>query len=137
MTEDNWNEPRLVLTEFMNEMNAWETKYYHLFKNEARAKHEANASIELSGIFERWCHPKSGSRNRLASLDCSDPPEYEPDGRTIAGVSATAPNIAFDVIQTTGLKSKFKFSLKKTKEGWKISKKEIFTYDGKWKNGGL
>lgn len=137
MSNERCNEARLVLIAFMNEMNAWEIKYNPLFSKDGYGPHEANATEELTNIFERWCHPKSGSRDRLAALNCSDPPAYEPEGRAIIGCEEVGTAVVCDVNQTAGLKSRFKFTLKKTREGWKVAKKECGTYDGKWKTGGF
>lgn len=137
MNDDNCNEAKVVLIEFMNAMNAWELKFYPLFRNEGRANHEDKAKEELTEIFERWCHPTSGSRDRLVAINCSEPPEYEIDGRTITACSEIGSVVVCDITQTTGLKSKFKFSLKKTKTGWKVAKKERGRYDGKWQTGGF
>jgi NTF2 fold immunity protein len=137
MSEDKCNEARLVLSEFMNAMNAWELKYYPLFRYDSREKHEAEAREELTAIFEHCCHPRSGSRNRLASIDCSDPPDYAAEGREIVGCAENGPAVVCDVTQTAGLKSNFRFTLKKTKDGWKVAKKEVLRYSGKWEAVGF
>ncbi|MBN3842250.1 NTF2 fold immunity protein [Burkholderia sp. Ac-20349] len=142
MIDEELKLARSALKEFMSEMNQWETRFYRAKQN-ALHEHLDTEAIDKAGrsnlieIINRWAFPDKANGGRLIDLGCTSPPSYDPDSYVEDGAEMEGGVATFTICQTTGLKNKFRFTLKCQDGEWKIKKKELLNFKDKWQRSVL
>jgi hypothetical protein len=126
-----------VLLSFMNEMNLWEVKYKKLYK-EDDVKYMIPAREDLRNIYLKWLTNKERKTGRLAGPSVGYPPEYDTATEVIDTVEKISINklvIYTDSEQIKGFNERFRYTLKRVNNEWRIGKKETFSdFKEKWVN---
>ncbi len=137
MNNDSVEEAKYVLLHFMEEMNAWEIKYYKLYSDDT-LKYMDAAVDDLRKIYAKWLTIKERKTGRSAGPGPSVgiPPEYDPNTEIVESTEESGKNkLLFYTQQTTGFKTKLRYTLIFTKNEWRIDKKEGYDhYKEKWVN---
>lgn len=142
MIDEELKLARSALKAFMSEMNQWETRFYRAKQN-ALLEHLDTEAIDkavrsnLIEIINRWAFPDKVNGGRLIDLGCTSPPSYDPDSYVEDGAEMEGGVATFTICQTTGLKNKFRFTLKCQDGEWKIKKKELLNFKDKWQRSVL
>lgn len=142
MADDELVQARNALKAFMSVMNQWETRFYRA-KQEALAANRNAALIDDDGrkdliaILDKWAFPDKANQGRLIDLGCTDPPTYDPESDVEESAELEDGAVVFTFRQTKGLQNKFRFTLKRQADGWKVKKKELLNYKDKWQRSVL
>jgi len=126
-----------VLLDFMKEMNVWEVKYKKLYK-EDDMKYMIPAREELRAIYSKRLTNKERKTGRLAGPNVGWPPEYDTATETIDTVEKISSDkiiIYTNSKQIQDFNERFRYTLKRVKNEWRIDKKETFSdFKEKWEN---
>ncbi|WP_373233279.1 NTF2 fold immunity protein [Cohnella sp.] len=127
---------------FMQKMNRWETEYYNLLSPVLEAGEETNDIDEkyknrLRNILDEFVADDPKNKQRLISMNCSQPPAYDPEMDAVMVESAGRSRMVISQQQRTGLKSTYRFTLVNTEHGIRIAKKERLNYKGRWERAGI
>jgi len=139
---DNLKEAaRTVLINFMNDMNRWESWAYQLYQpeNGGIEKNKEKAKEELEKIYSQYLTKKSRKTGRLAGPNVSSIPEYNINEEQIERYDTSEKErvLVYTRKHDHNIKDYFEYFryLIIYKNGQcLIDKKEILTYDEKWKN---
>jgi hypothetical protein len=118
-----------VLLNFMNEVNIWEVKYKKLYK-EDDMKYMIPAHEDLRNIYLKWLTNKERKTGRLAGPSVGYPPEYDTATEVIDAVEMVTNNkliIYTNSEQIKDFNERFRYTLNRVRNEWRIDKKETFS----------
>ncbi|MGN8262014.1 NTF2 fold immunity protein [Pseudomonas sp. SMSB3] len=131
-----------ALVEFMGEMNAWEIEFFYKRKqalgkgiDDPRLKEEYRQKLEL--ILKGYVIEDKFNYGRLIDLGCAKPATYDPDVDEIDILGGDEKSLVLHVQQVrgAGITSKIYMVMKEGK--WKVKKKEILSFDERWRRAPL
>lgn len=128
-----------VLWSFLQEMYDWEIRLL------AKKKESDNLYFEqkkqeiresLIQIYDRHLTLKERKNGRIASLDFGIPLTYDPQVEKVIStqiITGKNKKIIFEVSYKTFMEFKRRYTMIETKAGWKLDKREDFSYlKSKW-----
>jgi hypothetical protein len=132
-----------VLTAFAAAMAEWERDCLaqerhlpveRLDRNEVHERHEAQRAT-CQAIFDRHCNNRPRPYSRPESPQFRDPPEYAAEQFCIERAEFDKSR-RIHAYTTDGPHGRFRFTLVKKKDGWRVDQREV--WDGKtWSSTGL
>jgi hypothetical protein len=132
----NVSEPCEVLKKFLGEMNLWERNFFEkkmelIDGGQSTAECNQNYTKLLEQILETYTVKDAKSWARLEAPGCGDPVMYDPVRDRLHEPTIQGDTVFIMVDQTVGLESRFRFSLIRENDRWKIKKKDTFR-SGRW-----
>lgn len=141
MTSSETSQPLMTLSNFFNEMNAWETNYYPEIismlesgtpQHEVLIRKEA-ARNQLSLIYEKYGIAGAKNRGRIESLQAGEPPAYENSPKVIETLEENDSAAIYLVDKPTTPQGIYKYTLKNKKGDWTLAKREFLDYEDRWR----
>lgn len=131
-----------ILLEFMKEMNAWENAFFDKRKqvlskglDDPELKNEYAKKLE--GVLNKYVAKDKANYGRLIDLGCTKPATYDSDADEIEVLEEGDASLTVQLKQVKGAETVSRIYLVHKKDGWKIKKKEILTFDEKWRRAPL
>lgn len=133
--DDRANAAIEVFRKFSSEMKAWNDKYYPLMSENA-VQHKDDAVAELTPIFDKYVWSDAVRRDeRLNAPSTSQPSEYDTNTDTIVDTKFANKKVLIEVQAETGFRNKFRYTVTKNDETWKIKRKDVFRpLNDQWKS---
>lgn len=130
------SEPYEVLKEFLREMNAWEREFFErkmklIEAGQSTAECNQNYAKLLKPILVKYSIQDAKSWARLEAPGCGDPAMYDTARDKLHEPTIKCDAVSVIVDQAVGLEARFRFSLVRQDDCWKIKKKDTFR-SGKW-----
>lgn len=127
---------------FIDEMNAWEVDFFDKRKknlsegvDDPSLKNEYAKKLE--GILDKYAVKDKSNYGRLIDLGCSKPATYDSHTDEIQVLEAQDTTFTIQVQQVGGAETISRIYMVHKKDGWRIKKKEILTFDEKWRRAPL
>jgi hypothetical protein len=125
------SEPYEVLKIFLGEMNVWERNFFErknklINAGQSTAECNQNYAKLLEPILEKYSIKDAKSWARLEAPRCGDPAMYDPARDKVHEPTVKGDAVFIIVDQAVGLEARFRFSLTKQDDRWKIKKKDTF-----------
>lgn len=138
MSSENCSENVLeTLLAFMKEMNAWENDFFDKRKqvlsnglDDPELKNKFAKKLE--GVLNKYVAKDKTNYGRLVDLGCAKPATYDSDADEIEVLEEGDASLTVQLKQVKGAETVSRIYLVHKKDGWKIKKKEILTFDEKW-----
>ncbi|MNM93927.1 Immunity protein RhsIA [compost metagenome] len=135
------NVPEILLA-FMKEMNAWENDFFDrrkqiLSKGLDDSKLKNEYAKRLGGVLNKYVVKDKANYGRLIDLGCTKPATYDSDTDEIKVLEKGDVSLTVQMQQVRGAETVSRIYLVHKKDGWKIKKKEILTFDEKWRRAPL
>ncbi|MFK3820121.1 NTF2 fold immunity protein [Pseudomonas sp. NPDC089407] len=131
-----------ALIAFMEQMNVWEVEFFEKRKqslsegiDEPALKDEYAQKLEF--ILSKYAMKDKSNCGRLIDLGCTKPATYDPNTDEIQVVESDGSSLTVQVQQVKGAETVSRIYMVYKKDEWKIKKKEIMTFDGKWRRAPL
>ncbi|RZI59611.1 MAG: hypothetical protein EOP14_04125 [Pseudomonas sp.] len=133
--DDKMDEATEIFSSFSVQMKCWNDKFYLPMKESAVAVSK-QAVAELAPIFGQYVWPDAvRSEERLNNPSTSQPSDYDPDIDTIENREISKSKILLHVQKNTGFRNKFRYTIVKRKNEWKLLRRDVFNdLSGKWKS---
>lgn len=130
------SEPCVLLKKFLEEMKLWERDFFEkkmelIDGGLPTAECNKNFSESLQRILEKYTIKDAKSWARLEALGCGEPTMYDPARDKIHEPTIKGSTVLIVVDQVVGLEARFRFSLIRENNLWKIKKKDTYR-SGKW-----
>ncbi|MFJ4056683.1 NTF2 fold immunity protein [Pseudomonas sp. NPDC089743] len=127
---------------FLQKMNFWEVDFFERRKelvSQGVENSELNREYtkKLENILDEYAIKDKSNYGRLIDLGCVRPATYDPESDKFEVVSKNTDEIVVQVQQVKGAETCSRIYLVRKGEDWKIKKKEILTYDDKWRRASL
>lgn len=131
-----------VLVGFLKKMNTWEVDFFERRKevlSQGVEDSELNREYaqKLEGILDEHAVKDKSNYGRLIDLGCVRPATYDPETDEFEVISDDGDSITVQIQQVKGAETCSRIYLLRKGETWKIKKKEILTYDDKWRRAPL
>ena len=124
---------KVILIQFMKEMNAWEKRCALRTKKclDGSMPFDEATRIgeeEYMHIFDKYCSP---SKCAPRDFHYSEPPDYDPDNEHVLAIQEHRPEVTHMLTQQNyGFRERHKFMLGLEAGDWKLFGKEILLDDG-------
>jgi len=106
-------------------------------EKQGHSPNDDRARVSLESILAKWAVVEQGNFGRLVDLGAADPPTYNPDGDAEESAEVGQGVIQLVWVQRDGLHNRFRFTMKPFAGRWKIQKKELLNFKGKWQRSVL
>lgn len=130
------------LIEFMEEMNSWELDFFDKRKkaltegaDDSQLKNEYAQMLEC--ILNKYAIKDKANYGRLLDLGCTKPATYDPSVDEIRVTGESNESLTVQIQQVRGAETTSQIQMVKKQDGWKIKRKEILTFDEKWRRAPL
>jgi hypothetical protein len=125
-----------LLKQFLEEMKLWERDFFEKkmeLIDSGQSTTECNKyfSESLRLILEKYTIKDAKSWARLEAPGCGEPTMYDPARDKLHEPTIKGSTVFIVVDQMVGLESRFRFSLVRENDLWKIKKKDTYR-SGKW-----
>lgn len=120
-----------ILMSFFQEEMAWEIM---------QCNPEISEDIKLATIkeiFDKYCTPKKRviGNPETRSWGYDGVYNYNPDNEKITSITIDGVYAVVETVHTEPFDERFRFVMKKTKQGWRIDSKKMFLqWNQKWRN---
>jgi len=131
-----------ALMEFMQQMNEWECEFFDKRKDGfAEGKDDIGLkqayASKLKIIFDAFAFKDKSNYGRLIDLGCTRPATYDPGTDVVELVASSNGSMVVQVQQVKGAESCSRLYLVMKGGEWKIKKREVLSFDGKWQRVAL
>lgn len=131
-----------ALVAFMEEMKVWEVDFFDRRKqalsegvDDPKLKEEYAQKLEL--ILSKYVMKDKFNYGRLIDLGCTKPATYDPDVDEVKVLGGDEKGLTVQVQQVKGAETTSKIYLILKEGEWKVKKKEILSFDEKWRRAPL
>lgn len=131
-----------ALVAFMEEMNIWEVDFFERRKqalsrgaDDPKLKEEYAHKLEL--ILDEYVIRDKSNYGRLIDLGCTKPATYNPDVDEIRALDIDKKKLTVQIQQAKGAETTSRIYMVFKEGEWKIKKKEILSFDEKWRRAPL
>lgn len=126
------------LKKFMQKMNEWECEFFDkrkdgLSKGEDGLELKKVYALKLERILDMYALKDKSNYGRLIDLVCTRPATYDPVSDEVQLVSDSDGSLVVQVQQVKGAEICSRFYLVVKGGEWKIKKREMLSFDEKWK----
>lgn len=130
------------LIAFMREMNCWEIEFFdQRKKNLAQGVEDLELkdkyARKLEEILDRYSVKDKFNYGRLMDLGCTKPATYDPATDELELLGGDEKMLTVQVQQTKGAEMCSKMYLVSKGGYWKIKKKEVLSFDDRWRRSPL
>lgn len=134
--------PPSELVAFMREMNCWETELFdQRKKNLAHGIEDSQLkekyAKQLEEILDKYAVKDKSNYGRLVDLGCTKPATYDPATDELEVLDGGGKTLTIQVQQTKGAETCSKMYLVSKDGVWRIKKKEVLSFDDKWRRSPL
>ncbi|WP_236185392.1 MULTISPECIES: NTF2 fold immunity protein [Pseudomonas] len=134
--------PPSELVAFMREMNCWEIEFFEQRKiNLAQGVDDSQLkeiyAKKLEEILDKYAVKDKYNYGRLVDLGCAKPATYDPATDKLEVLGVGGETMAIKVQQTKGAETCAKIYLVAKDGVWKIKKKEVLSFDDRWRRSPL
>jgi len=131
-----------ALVAFMEEMNVWEVEFFNKRKealskgiDDPALKEEYAQKLEL--ILGRYAIRDKINYGRLIDLGCTNPATYDHNVDEVKAMESDEKNLIVQLRQVKGAETISRIYMVYKKDEWKIKRKEILSFDEKWRRAPL
>jgi len=127
-----------ILKKFMREMNQWECEFFderkdNLNKGADSLELKETYASRLERILDAYALKDKSNYGRLIDLGCTRPATYDPETDEVELVSHSDGVMVVQVQQMKGAEVCSRFYLVAKGADWKIKKREMLSFDEKWR----
>ena len=124
-----------VLKLFLTEMNKWESYWYEVQYENPEVDYTEELKKEIDAIYEKYVTVRERKRGLQVALSTQFPSTFTPDGEIIScELSANNKKIVIEVHKKfdTGVVYEYRYTLIFKNKEWRVDKREVLEYDGRW-----
>ena len=124
-----------VLKLFLTEMNKWESYWYQVQYENPEVDYTEELKKEIDAIYEKYVTVRERKRGLQVALSTQYPSTFTPDGEIIScELSANNKKIVIEVHKKfdTGVVYEYRYTLIFKNKEWRVDKREVLEYDGRW-----
>ena len=124
-----------VLKLFLTEMKAWEDYWRDLQLENLEIDYSKEQKKEIDAIYEKYVTVRERKLGKQVALSTQFPSTFTPDGEIIScELSANNKKIIIEVHKKfdTGVVYEYRYTLIFKNKEWRVDKREVLEYDGRW-----
>ena len=124
-----------VLKLFLTEMKTWEDYWRDLQLENLEIDYSKEQKKEIDAIYEKYVTVRERKRGKQVALSTQFPSTFTPDGEIIScELSANNKKIVIEVHKKfdTGVVYEYRYTLIFKNKEWRVDKREVLEYDGRW-----
>ena len=124
-----------VLKLFLTEMNKWESYWYQVQYENPEVDYTEELKKEIDAIYEKYVTVRERKRGLQVALSTQFPSTFTPDGEIIScELSANNKKIVIEVHKKfdTGVVYEYRYTLIFKNKEWRVDRREMLDYDGRW-----
>ncbi|PXZ08370.1 hypothetical protein DKK70_00965 [Gilliamella apicola] len=124
-----------VLKLFLTEMKTWEDYWRDLQLENLEIDYSKEQKKEIDAIYEKYVTVRERKRGLQVALSTQYPSTFTPDGEIIScELSANNKKIVIEVHKKfdTGVVYEYRYTLIFKNKEWRVDKREVLEYDGRW-----
>ena len=124
-----------VLKLFLTEMKKWEDYWRDLQLENLEIDYSKEQKQELDAIYEKYVTVRERKRGKQVALSTQFPSTFTPDGEIIScELSANNKKIVIEVHKKfdTGVVYEYRYTLIFKNKEWRVDKREVLEYNGRW-----
>ena len=124
-----------VLKLFLTEMNKWESYWYQVQYENLEVDYTEELKKEIDAIYEKYVTVRERKRGLQVALSTQYPSTFTPDGEIIScELSANNKKIVIEVHKKfdTGVVYEYRYTLIFKNKEWRVDRREMLDYDGRW-----
>lgn len=130
------------LVDFMREMNCWEVEFFEQRKEILALGVEdpelkERYTRKLEEIFDAYVVKDKSNYGRLIDLGCTRPATYDPATDELETLESGEKTLTIRVQQTKGSETCSRIYLVYKDGAWKIKRREVLSFDDKWRRSPL
>lgn len=124
-----------VLKLFLTEMNKWESYWYEVQYENPEVDYTEELKKEIDAIYEKYVTVRERKLGKQVALSTRYPSTFTPDGEIIScELSANNKKIVIEVHKKfdTGVVYEYRYTLIFKNKEWRVDRREMLDYDGRW-----
>ena len=124
-----------VLKLFLTEMNKWESYWYEVQYENPEVDYTEELKKEIDAIYEKYVTVRERKLGKQVALSTRYPSTFTPDGEIIGcELSANNKKIVIEVHKKfdTGVVYEYRYTLIFKNKEWRVDRREMLDYDGRW-----
>ena len=124
-----------VLKLFLTEMKAWEDYWRDLQLENLEIDYSKEQKKEIDAIYEKYVTVRERKLGKQVALSTQYPSTFTPDGEIIScELSANNKKIVIEVHKKfdTGVVYEYRYTLIFKNKEWRVDRREMLDYDGRW-----
>ena len=124
-----------VLKLFLTEMKKWESYWYQVQYENPEVDYTEELKKEIDAIYEKYVTVRERKLGKQVALSTQFPSTFTPDGEIIScELSANNKKIVIEVHKKfdTGVVYEYRYTLIFKNKEWRVDKREVLEYDGRW-----
>ena len=124
-----------VLKLFLTEMKTWEDYWRDLQLENLEIDYSKEQKQEIDAIYEKYVTVRERKLGKQVALSTQFPSTFTPDGEIIScELSANNKKIVIEVHKKfdTGVVYEYRYTLIFKNKEWRVDKREVLEYDGRW-----
>ena len=124
-----------VLKLFLTEMNKWESYWYQVQYENPEVDYTEELKKEIDAIYEKYVTVRERKLGKQVALSTRFPSTFTPDGEIIScELSANNKKIVIEVHKKfdTGVVYEYRYTLIFKNKEWRVDRREMLDYDGRW-----
>ncbi len=124
-----------VLKLFLTEMKTWEDYWRDLQLENLEIDYSKEQKQEIDAIYEKYVTVRERKLGKQVALSTQYPSTFTPDGEIIScELSANNKKILIEVHKKfdTGVVYEYRYTLIFKNKEWRVDKREVLEYDGRW-----
>ena len=124
-----------VLKLFLTEMKTWEDYWRDLQLENLEIDYSKEQKQEIDAIYEKYVTVRERKLGKQVALSTHFPSTFTPDGEIIScELSANNKKIVIEVHKKfdTGVVYEYRYTLIFKNKEWRVDKREVLEYDGRW-----
>ena len=124
-----------VLKLFLTEMKTWEDYWRDLQLENLEIDYSKEQKKEIDAIYEKYVTVRERKLGKQVALSTQFPSTFTPDGEIIScELSANNKKIVIEVHKKfdTGVVYEYRYTLIFKNKEWRVDRREMLDYDGRW-----
>ena len=124
-----------VLKLFLTEMNKWESYWYEVQYENPEVDYTEELKKEIDAIYEKYVTVRERKLGKQVALSTRYPSTFTPDGEIIScELSANNKKIVIEIHKKfdTGVEYEYRYTLIFKNKEWRVDRREMLDYDGRW-----
>lgn len=124
-----------VLKLFLTEMNKWESYWYEVQYENPEVDYTEELKKEIDAIYEKYVTVRERKLGKQVALSTRYPSTFTPDGEIIScELSANNKKILIEIHKKfdTGVVYEYRYTLIFKNKEWRVDRREMLDYDGRW-----
>ena len=129
-----------VLKLFLTEMKTWEDYWRELQYANLEVDYTKEQKQEIDAIYEKYVTVRERKWGLQVALSTQFPSTFTPDGEIIScELSANNKKILIEIHKKfdTGVEYEYRYTLIFKNKEWRVDRREMLDYDGKWSKDSL